>query len=150
MINLASVRDVERQMPKNAGAPRLSAARFRANLISLFSIAHLVIHSNILVVTGPEAYLEESWRRIKIGFYEYDVSARCARCKMPNVDQVTGEKHATEPDNTMRSFRAVDEGTGPNIGCLGMQMVPLSKDSALRVGDEIIVLESGEHNYIKQ
>ncbi|EKD15444.1 uncharacterized protein L3040_001817 [Drepanopeziza brunnea f. sp. 'multigermtubi'] len=134
LINLASVRDVERQMPKVKGAPRLSAARFRANLI----------------ITGPEAYHEDTWRRIKIGFYEYDVSCRTARCKMPNVDQVTGERHASEPDQTLRSFRAVDAGTGPNIGCLGVQMVPISKESALRVGDEITVLEVGEHEYVKQ
>jgi len=134
LVNLASIRDVESQIPKVKGAPRLSATRFRANLI----------------ITGPDAYLEETWRRVKIGFYEYDVSSRTARCKMPNVDQVTGEKHASEPDRTLRSFRAVDEGTGPNIGCLGMQMVPISRESALRVGDEITVLEVGEHCYVKQ
>ena len=120
MINLASIRDVESKMPKVKGAPRLSAMRFRANLI----------------ITGPEAYHEDTWRKIKIGYYEYDVSCRTARCKMPNVDQVTGERHAEEPDRTIRSFRQVDDGTGPNIGCLGVQMVPISKESALRVGDE--------------
>lgn len=121
-------------MPQIKGAPRLSASRFRANLI----------------VTGPEAYHEDTWRRIKIGFYEYDVSARTARCKMPNVDQFTGERHPSEPDKTLRSFRAVDEGAGPNVGCLGVQMVPISMESALRVGDEITVLEVGEHSYIHQ
>ena len=134
LINLASVRDVERQMPKVKGEPRLSASRFRANLI----------------ITGPEAYHEDTWRRIKIGYYEYDVSCRTARCKLPNVDQATGERHPAEPDKTLRSFRAVDEGTGPNIGCLGMQLVPVQKESALRVGDEVTVLEVGEHVYIKQ
>ena len=119
-------------MPK--GSPRLSAARFRANLI----------------ITGPEAYHEETWRRIKIGFYEYDVSCRTTRCKLPNVDPVTGEKHPSEPDRTLRSYRAVDAGAGPNTGCLGMQMVPISKEGALRVGDEITVLEVGEHVYKKQ
>jgi uncharacterized protein YcbX len=69
---------------------------------------------------------------------------------MPNVDQVTGERHPSEPDKTLRSFRNVDEGAGQNIGCLGMQMVPLSRESALRVGDEITVLEVGEHYYINQ
>jgi len=134
LINLASVRDVERQIPAVKGAPRLSAARFRANLI----------------ITGPDAYLEDSWRRIKIGYYEYDVSSRTARCKMPNVDQVTGERHPTQPDRTLRSFRAIDEGTGPNVGCLGMQLVPVAPESALRVGDEVTVLGVGEHHYIKQ
>lgn len=134
MINLASVRAVEREMPKVKGAPRLSAARFRANLI----------------ITGPDAFHEDTWRKIKIGYYEYDVSCRTTRCKLPNVDQVTGERHPTEPDRTLRSFRNVDEGAGPNVGCLGMQMVPLSKESQVRVGDEITVLEVGEHSVIKK
>jgi uncharacterized protein YcbX len=121
-------------MPKVKGTPRLSAARFRANLI----------------ITGPEAYHEDTWRRIKIGYYEYDVSCRTARCKMPNVDQVTGEHHPSEPDKTLRGFRAIDAGAGSHIGCLGMQMVPISTESALRVGDEVTVLEVGEHENIKQ
>jgi hypothetical protein len=29
-------------------------------------------------------------------------------------------------------------------------MVPIAKESALRVGDEVTVLEVGEHVYIKQ
>ncbi|KAF8863238.1 hypothetical protein BDZ45DRAFT_137667 [Acephala macrosclerotiorum] len=134
MINLASVRAVEREMPKVKGAPRLSAARFRANLI----------------ITGPDAFHEDTWRKIKIGYYEYDVSCRTTRCKLPNLDQVTGERHPTEPDRTLRSFRNVDEGAGPNVGCLGMQMVPLSKESQVRVGDEITVLEVGDHSVIKE
>ncbi|CAG8952385.1 hypothetical protein HYFRA_00001132 [Hymenoscyphus fraxineus] len=136
LINLASVRDVESKIPhvKGTPKPRISAQRFRANLI----------------ITGPDAYLEDTWRRIKIGYYEYDVCARTARCKMPNVDQVTGERHPSEPDRTLRSFRDVDAGAGPNIGCLGVQMVPISKESALRVGDEVTVLETGEHHYIHQ
>ncbi|EPE33079.1 MOSC N-terminal [Glarea lozoyensis ATCC 20868] len=133
LVNLASVRDVESKMPYVKGAPRLSATRFRPNLI----------------ITGPEAYNEDTWRKIKIGFYEYYVSCRTTRCKLPNVDQSTGQNHASEPDKTLRSFRAVDEGAGPNVGCLGVQMIPISKESALRVGDEITVLETGEHRYIK-
>jgi len=121
-------------MPKVKGAPRLSATRFRANLI----------------ITGPEAYHEDTWRKIKIGFYEYNVCCRTTRCKMPNVDQVTGERHPSEPDRTLRSFRAVDEGAGPRTGCLGMQLVPCVKESALRVGDEVTVQEVGEHVYIPQ
>lgn len=69
---------------------------------------------------------------------------------MPNVDQITGERHVSEPDKTIRTFRNVDEGAGPNIGCLGMQLVPIGRESSLRVGDEIIVLQVGEHHYIKQ
>jgi len=133
LINLASVRDVERQMPKTKTTPRLSASSFRANLI----------------VTGPPAFNEHTWRKIKIGFYEYDLSCRTTRCKLPNADQGTDEIHSSEPDRTLKSFRAVDDGAGPNVGCLGMQMVPMNKESALRVGDEITVLEESCHAVMK-
>jgi uncharacterized protein YcbX len=120
-------------VPRVKGAPRLSATEFRANLI----------------ITGPEAYDEDSWRRIKIGFYEYDVSSRTTRGRLPNVDQSTGDCHPSEPDKTICSFRVVEGGAGPNPGCLGRQLVPIAKESALRVGDEITVLEVEEHVYIK-
>lgn len=68
---------------------------------------------------------------------------------MPNVNQETGVRHPSEPDKTLRTFRAIDEGAGKNLGCLGMQLVPTTKDGALRVGDEITVLEVGEHHYQK-
>jgi len=132
LVNLASIRNVESQLPK--GSSRLSAARFRANLI----------------ITGPEAYHEDTWRRIKIGFYEYDVSCRTTRSKLPNVNPVTGKKLSCDPDRTLRSYRDVDAGAGPNTGYLGVQMVPISREGALRVGDEITVLEVGEHAYQKQ
>lgn len=102
-----------------------------------------------IAVTGPEAYVEESWKKVKIGFYEYAVSARTARCKMLNVDNANGEKHASEPERTIRSFRNVDSGV-PNAGCLGMQLVPLSKTSEMKCGDEVTALDHGEHVYIKQ
>lgn len=68
---------------------------------------------------------------------------------MPNVNQETGERHPSEPDKTLRTFRNIDSGAGKNLGCLGMQLVPTTKESALRVGDEITVLEVGEHHYQK-
>jgi uncharacterized protein YcbX len=46
LINLASVRDLESRLPDTKGAGRLSAANFRANLI----------------ITGPEAYTEDTWK----------------------------------------------------------------------------------------
>ena len=68
---------------------------------------------------------------------------------MPNIDQITGNRHAAEPDQTLRRERRVDPGC-PQYGVLGMQMVPISKESQIRVGDEITVLEVGEHVYIPQ
>jgi uncharacterized protein YcbX len=105
LMNLASVHDVASKIQSEI--PRLSVKRFRSNII----------------VTGPEAYAEDSWKRIRIGKFEYYVVCRTARCKLPNVDPETAEKHQTEPDKVMRSFRQIDEGA-KLLACLGMQMVP--------------------------
>jgi uncharacterized protein YcbX len=108
MINLASVHDVMRVV--GTDGPKLSALRFRPNFI----------------ISGPAAYAEDEWKRIRIGSSEYYVSCRTMRCKLPNVDPETGIKHPVEPDKTMRSFRRIDDGD-PQHAALGVQMVPAEK-----------------------
>ena len=129
--NLASVRDVGKRLIK--GTPRLSALQFRWNIL----------------ITGPEPYAEDDWKRIKIGESEYHVCCRTSRCTIPNVNQITGVRDKTEPFQTLRSYRAIDPGAGKSA-CLGMQMVPVLEESTIRVGDPIEVLETGEHYYLKQ
>ncbi len=71
------------------------------------------------------------------------------------MDPDTGARHPQEPDRTLRSERAVDDGA-PKMGCLGMQLTPLfdaaegdaGAESALEVGMTIDVLERGAHRYI--
>jgi hypothetical protein len=44
-------------------------------------------------------------------------------------------------------------GVSPYVGCLGMSLRSVLRESALRVGDEIVVLEHGDHgelNYISK
>ena len=131
ILNLASVRNVGSKLQK--GAPPLSARNFRPNI----------------VISGGGAYEEDSWKRIKMGNYEYYVSCRTVRCLLPNVNPTTGQRHRSEPNRTLKEFRCIDAGDAKNA-CLGMQMVPASEDSSIKVGDEIKVLETGEHFYIKQ
>lgn len=129
IINLASVQDVAGKI-EDRTAPRLSVLQLRANI----------------VISGPPAYAEDSWRKIKVGAFAYHVSSRTARCKLPNVDQHSGVKHAQEPDKTLRSFRCIDEGA-KGSACLGMQMVPAATEGFIRVGDGLEILETGEHYY---
>ena len=128
-LNLASIHDVGRMI--GTGMPHLSVLRFRGNI----------------VITGPRAYAEDNWKRIRIGKDEYHVSCHTGRCLLPNVDQFTGLKHKVEPNKTLRSFRCIDEGL-PHHACLGMQMVPILQQGSIKVGDNIEVLETGEHFYI--
>lgn len=131
ILNLASVRDVGKKLQK--GSPRLSAMQFRCNIL----------------ITGPEPYDEDGWKKVRIGDYEYYVCCRTARCTLPNVNQLTGIRDKTEPNKTLRGFRAIDPGAGKNA-CLGMMMVPASEHCVINVGDVVHVLETGEHFYIKQ
>lgn len=131
ILNLASVRDVEGKLQK--GSPPLSARNFRPNI----------------VITGGGSYEEDSWKRIKIGSYIYHVSCRTVRCLLPNVNPITGKRHRSEPNRTLKDFRCIDAGDAKNA-CLGMHMVPALEDNKIEVGDEIQVLEVGEHLYIKQ
>ena len=113
----------------------LSATRFRANII----------------LTGPPAFAEDTFRLIHIGSTALAVCCRTARCKMPNVHPITGERHASEPDRTLRRERAVDKGAGKGVGCLGVQMVAMVDGRGLvRVGDGVVVKEWGESEYIPQ
>ena len=131
LLNLASIHDLANRTED--GPPELSICRFRSNI----------------VVTGPLAFAEDHWKKIRIGEGTYDVSCRTSRCKLPNTDQITGQKHLKEPDNTLRSYRRVDKGAG-SAASLGMQMVPILESGNIKVGDTVEVLELGEHFYIKQ
>ncbi|KAJ9669678.1 hypothetical protein H2201_000062 [Coniosporium apollinis] len=132
LLNLASVRDVESHLP-TGGPKSLNAIRFRANIY----------------ITGPPAFAEDAWKFVRIGSTKFQVSCRTARCVLPNVDPKTGVKDNNEPLSTLRSYRLIDEGAGTSP-CLGMQMTPVSANGGeVKVGDEIEVLETGEHYYIK-
>ncbi|KAL4818434.1 hypothetical protein BDW67DRAFT_183151 [Aspergillus spinulosporus] len=149
ILSLSSVRDVNARCVKDI--PDLSVRRFRANII----------------VQGPKAFEEDDWKVIRIspaiakrkasGEDEGDsaeqglviyTACRTVRCKLPNVDPDTGTRHPSEPDRTLKSYRRIDKGDLTNA-CLGMQAVPAVKESRIRVGDAISVLETGEHCYIK-
>ncbi|KAL9130019.1 MAG: hypothetical protein Q9217_001703 [Psora testacea] len=131
ILNLAAVHDVTSKL--TPGARPLSAKNFRPNI----------------VITGGEAYAEDDWKRIKVGRFEYYVSCRTTRCLLPNVDPSTGKADPLEPNKTLRSFRRIDKGS-PNTACLGMQMVPAEEGKVeISVGDEIHVMETGEHFFLK-
>jgi uncharacterized protein YcbX len=132
LLNVASVRDVAGRVARDI--PRFSARRFRSNIL---------LH-------GPAAYDEDDWKKVRIGDRLFHCACHTVRCRLPNVDPDTAERHPVEPDKTLKSFRCIDDGD-PLNACLGLQLVPEdSRTFRLRVGDEVEVLERGEHHYIKQ
>ncbi len=69
-------------------AEPVTMARFRPNL----------------VVSGCEAFAEDTWREITIGTIQFRLPKPCSRCSVPNVDPWTATT-GKEPIQTLNSFR---------------------------------------------
>ncbi|EEQ29450.1 hypothetical protein McanCB56680_003387 [Microsporum canis] len=129
--SMGSVREMDGRT--KYAIPHLSVRRFRPNV----------------VVEGVAAYEEDAWKMVRLvkegREEEVDVHVCCrtVRCKLPNVDPDTGERHGVEPDKTLRGTRAIDGGA--KGGCLGMMLVPTKPHFTISVGDEVKVLSTGEH-----
>ena len=61
-----------------------------------------------IVVTGCEAFAEDSWRRVQVNELELQVAKACARCVMPSIDQQTAEKDSAVL-RALASFRRGDD-----------------------------------------
>lgn len=57
-----------------------------------------------LVVSGCEAFAEDSWRKIRIGSIPFRVVKPCDRCSIPSVDQATGVQ-GKEPLVALAQYR---------------------------------------------
>lgn len=136
IMGIASVQKVSKTIT-NLPTPHLNALRFRANIY----------------LTNAPPFAEDDWKQIRSRNLSYHVSCRTTRCDLPNVDPVTGIKDRAEPYKTLKQTRGfVDKGAGAHP-VLGMQMVPLLEDAAgkgeIRVGEEMEVVQIGEHFYIR-
>lgn len=58
-----------------------------------------------IVVTGCEAFTEDSWKQIQIADIRMRVVKPCSRCVMTTVDPNTGRKIGPEPLKTLFKFR---------------------------------------------
>lgn len=129
-------------------------------------------------VSGLSQYDEDDWRSVRFiqnnaerTESKFDVACRAVRyvysnkqfiraaakselrCKLPNVDPMTGIRHKLEPDRSLRKYREIDKGA-PKKGCFGMMLCPLFAETdvdkaqlKLRVGMEVDVLQRGSHFY---
>ncbi|MFK8019843.1 MAG: MOSC domain-containing protein [Pseudomonadales bacterium] len=61
-----------------------------------------------IVVTGCDAFAEDSWRRIQVNQLELQVAKACARCVMPSIDQQTAAKDSAIL-RALASFRRGDD-----------------------------------------
>jgi len=85
-----------------------SLADLNGRLADPVTMAHF--RPNI-VVSGCEAFAEDSWTAVQIGDTVFDVAQACKRCVFTTIDPITQEKSPNqEPLRTLATYRQQDGG----------------------------------------
>ena len=84
------------------------------------------------MVSGAEAFEEDTWARVRIGEVTLRAVKPCLRCVITTVDQAAGLFAGPEPLRTLATFRRKDEGVA-----FGQYYRPESPGVAIRVSDEV-------------
>ncbi|KAF2706972.1 MOSC domain-containing protein [Pleomassaria siparia CBS 279.74] len=125
-----------------------------------FSIDVRRFRPNILV-RGNAPWSEDRWKTLriappggssmlKLGFdgITLDVTQRCARCHVPNVDPETADEHERQPWDTLMKYRRVDAGITFKP-CFGMLCVPRGDGGLVEKGMKLEVTKvTNKHRYI--
>lgn len=90
-----------------------------------------------IVVSGAEAYAEDSWRKIRIGEVLFDVVKPSSRCVVTTIDPTTGAR-GKEPLATLNEYRKQDGKVMFGQNCVHRAL------GNVRVGDAIEVLANAE------
>lgn len=115
LINEASFNDLQQRCPVGC-----KLEQFRPNL----------------VVTGGDAWAEDTWQTLRIGDVIFDVVKPCSRCVLTTIDIDDGDKHPTgEPLSTLQQFRTADNGDVD----FGQNMIARNS-GIIRVGDQVELL----------
>lgn len=117
--SLAALNDLIAAGPSSHAGP-LPMIRFRPNV----------------VVSGADAWVEDDWRRVRIGAAEFRAVKGCDRCVMTTLDPDTGEG-GHEPTATLARHRRWDGQTW-----FGINLVPDTHGVTIGLGDEVEVLEA--------
>jgi uncharacterized protein YcbX len=85
-----------------------------------------------VVLSGCEAFEEDTWQRVRVGESEFELAQQCPRCVMTTINPETGIKHKHEPLKTLASYRRTPAGGAP----FGVQMTP-RRLGQIKVGDPV-------------
>ncbi|HVU92739.1 MAG TPA: MOSC N-terminal beta barrel domain-containing protein [Jatrophihabitans sp.] len=89
-----------------------------------------------VVIDGSPPWVEDGWRRVRIGAAEFRAVKGCDRCVLTMTDPDTTER-GKEPIATLARYRRWDGATW-----FGMNLIPDTPGATITVGDEVEVLES--------
>lgn len=136
--------DVAPMLVVNEASHRFLADR----AVELFGVERW--RANVVIDAG-EAWVEDTWRSLRVGAAEIAVQHPWPRCAVPQVDQATGERHR-EPALVLKQHRWCTElpGADPIVQtiCVGSPLFGMTASGApigaeLAVGDEVEVLVTG-------
>jgi uncharacterized protein YcbX len=108
-----------------------------------------------ILVKGEVPWDEDRWKTLRVtpkgkhggAPMTFDITQRCARCRVPNVDPETAEENKKQPWDTLMKYRRIDEGITFKP-CFGMLCVP-RETGKIKVGDKLEVVEiTDQHRYI--
>ncbi|VFQ59862.1 unnamed protein product [Cuscuta campestris] len=101
-----------------------------------------------IIVDGCEPFAEDLWKKIKINGLKFNAAQLCERCKVPRVNQETGEL-GSEPTQTLMKFRSTEslrsDNKPPGKVYFGQLLVSSdrslqAKRKAIKVGDPVYAL----------
>jgi uncharacterized protein len=90
-----------------------------------------------LIVSGCDAFAEDTWARFRIGQVIFRGAGPCSRCVVTTTDQITAER-GKEPLRTLATYRR--DPTDPTDVNFGQNLIHETKSGSLRVGDPLEVL----------
>ncbi len=92
-----------------------------------------------LVVSGTDAFAEDSWKKIRIGETVFHVVKGCGRCVITTIDQAKGVKTGVEPLRTLAEFRTFERKGAKRI-LFGQNLIAETVGAEVSVGDAVEVL----------
>lgn len=124
LISQASLSELNQRL-LTLGEDSVTMSHFRPNL---------VVENNDELA---KAFVEDKWRRIRIGEIEFEVAKPCSRCIMTTVNPTTGVKNTQQqPLKTLKEYRQVENGDV----MFGQNLIALNKGQ-LCLGDKVTIIE---------
>lgn len=91
-----------------------------------------------LVVSGAEAWEEDSWSVLRIGDVTFEVTKPCSRCVLTTVSTERGRRHpGNEPMKTLTGFRQATDDSGDVD--FGLNLIARNS-GVIRCGDPVSIL----------
>lgn len=93
------------------------------------------------VVSGSDAFAEDSWKQIRIGECVFHVVKPCARCVITTIEQSSGEKRGVEPLRTLATYRIPKRSLKKKI-LFGQNLIVETVGETVSVGDKVEIIET--------